>query len=275
MVLFFGWSRRTPLTVPRCSGRVCHVLVAHCAAFRSVCEARLSMNYSASRFISKTCQIAKSVTLLPGCVVLEGAVLGAHSVIGAGAVIGCGVRIGEGVKVGDGATLHVCRVGSSTIIHPGGRIGQDGFGFVLNEDASNGPHAKKPQTLGVVIGSDVEIGANTCVDRGSWRDTVIGDGVKIDNLVQIGHNVIVGDHSVIAAACGIGGSVTIGKRVLIGAMSGILQHVEIGDRAKIAARSGISCNIPPGSTYGGDPAVPIRQFHKQTIFLRKSIRRNV
>lgn len=128
------------------------------------------------------------------------------------------------------------------------RIGQDGFGFTLDE--KSGHHKKKPQTLRVIVGEDVEIGANTTVDRGSWRDTVIESGCKIDNLVQIGHNVVLGRGCVVAAQCGIGGSVTLGKQVFVGAQSGIHQHRNIGDGAKIAAKSGVMHDVPAGAIYG-------------------------
>jgi UDP-3-O-[3-hydroxymyristoyl] glucosamine N-acyltransferase len=226
-------------------------------------------------FRSARHQVSPTATLMPGCVILEGAIIGDRAVIGSNAVVDGKSVIGEGVQIGANSSIANCRIGSNSILHPGTRIGQDGFGFVLNEGTAggNGGHEKKPQTKGVLIGSDVEIGANTCIDRGSWRDTVIGNGVKIDNLVQIGHNAIIGDHCIIAAACGIGGSVFMGERTFIGAMSGILQHTNIGARVKVAARSGVMNHIPANSIIGGDPAVLIRDFHRQTIALRSMTRR--
>jgi UDP-3-O-[3-hydroxymyristoyl] glucosamine N-acyltransferase len=231
-----------------------------------------------ARTFLRTAQIASSATLMRGCVVLEGATIGRGAVIGPNAVIGRNCIIGEAVEIGANASIANCRIGANSILHSGTCVGQDGFGFILAEEGGDSDvdgHVKKAQTLGVIIGDNVEIGANTCIDRGSWRDTVIGNGVKIDNLVQIGHNVIIGDHSVIAAACGIGGSVSIGERSLIGAMSGILQHTMIGSRAKIAARSGVMNDVPSDVTYGGNPAVPIRHFHRQTVTLRSISKRSI
>jgi UDP-3-O-[3-hydroxymyristoyl] glucosamine N-acyltransferase len=204
--------------------------------------------------------------------VLDGALVGDSAVVGPNAVVGDDCVIGEASVIGANASIYNCRIGSHSILHPGVRIGQDGFGFTVDEGASTAGargHAKKPQLRGVLIGSDVEIGANACIDRGSWRDTEIGNGVKLDNLVQIGHNVIIGDHCIIAAGCAIGGSATIGRGVLLGGMSGILQHVVIGDGAKVAARSGVTKSIPPGKTYGGNPAVQIRDYHRQTLIMQQ------
>ncbi|GLE11764.1 hypothetical protein PINS_up024403 [Pythium insidiosum] len=143
------------------------------------------------------------------------------------------VSIGEGVEIGDDTTIasHVtlqnCRIGSRVVLHPGVRVGQDGFGFHL---APSGEHAKKPQELLVEIHDDAEIGANCAIDRGSWRNTVIGRGCKLDNLVQIGHNVQLGAGCVIAAQSGIAGSTTLGKNVHMGGQVGIAQHLQIGDK---------------------------------------------
>jgi UDP-3-O-[3-hydroxymyristoyl] glucosamine N-acyltransferase len=210
--------------------------------------------------------VSPSASLAPGVIVMEGATIGARSVIDAHAVIGRDVVVGEAVRVGAGVSLSNCTVGDSTNIHPGVCIGQDGFGFILDDKC--GGHRKKPQKLRVVIGRDCDIGANSCIDRGSWRNTQIGDGCKLDNLVQIGHNAQLGAHCVVAALCGIGGSATLGNRVFIGAQTGILQHVTIGDGAKVAARSGVTDNVSAGQTVGGSPAVPIRDHHKQTVALR-------
>lgn len=144
-------------------------------------------------------------------------------------------------------------------------ICQDGFGFQPDERG----HAKKPQELRVVIGDDVEIGANTTIDRGSWRNTEIKSGCKLDNLIQIGHNVILGKGCLIAAQTGVAGSTTVGDFVMIGGQVGIAQHLTVGNRVKIAAKSGVINDLKENLTYGGYPAVEIKDFHRQTLMLRK------
>ncbi|KAJ0410576.1 hypothetical protein ATCC90586_007409 [Pythium insidiosum] len=182
------------------------------------------------------------------------------------------VSIGEDVEIGDDTaiashvTLQNCRIGSRVVLHPGVRVGQDGFGFQL---ASSGEHSKKPQELLVEIHDDAEIGANCTIDRGSWRNTVIGRGCKLDNLVQIGHNVQLGAGCVIAAQSGIAGSTTLGKNVHMGGQVGIAQHLQIGDNVRIAAKSGVMSNLESNKTYGGTPAVPIMEYRRRMVFLRE------
>lgn len=196
--------------------------------------------------------------------------IGAYAVIGAGARIGARARIGAhgyvGARcvVGEDACLHphVClypgvRVGDRTILHAGVRAGVDGFGYVFSE----GGHRKVPQVGECVIGADVEIGANTTIDRGSIGATEIGDGVKIDNLVHIGHNVRIGEHSIIVAQVGIAGSTTIGRGVTLAGQAGISGHAVIGDGATIAAQAGVFGDVPAGATYSGYPARP----HKEAM----------
>ena len=142
---------------------------------------------------------------------------------------------------------------------------QDGFGFHIGENV------KKPQELRVQIGDDVEIGSNTTIDRGSWRDTVINSNTKLDNLIQIGHNVIIGEDCLICAQSGIAGSTTIGNGVLIGGQVGIAQHLNIGDDVRIAAKSGVMHDLQKGKAYGGYPAVEVNKFHRQTLFLKSSV----
>jgi UDP-3-O-[3-hydroxymyristoyl] glucosamine N-acyltransferase len=207
---------------------------------------------------------AANALVHPTAVVHPRAVVRAGARVDPNAVIGDDVTVGECAVVGAGASLQNCTIGARAVLHPGARVGQDGFGYTL----AAGGHKKKPQTLRVVLGDDVEVGANSCIDRGSWRDTSVGSGTKIDNLVQVGHNAVIGEHCVIASLCGLGGSVTLGDRVYIGAMTGVLQHTSIGAGAKVAAASRVTANVPPGQTYGGHPAVPIRDYHKQTLAIR-------
>uniref|UniRef100_K3WAI0 UDP-3-O-[3-hydroxymyristoyl] glucosamine N-acyltransferase non-repeat region domain-containing protein n=1 Tax=Globisporangium ultimum (strain ATCC 200006 / CBS 805.95 / DAOM BR144) TaxID=431595 RepID=K3WAI0_GLOUD len=169
--------------------------------------------------------------------------------------IGEDVEIGDDTIIGSNATLVNCTIGNHVVLHAGVRIGQDGFGFQL---ASSGDHAKKPQELRVEIHDHVEIGANCTIDRGSWRNTVLGKGCKLDNLIQIGHNVQLGQGCVIAAQTGIAGSTTLGNNVHIGGQVGIAQHLQIGDNVRIAAKSGVMNHLASHATYGKVERLPCR-----------------
>jgi UDP-3-O-[3-hydroxymyristoyl] glucosamine N-acyltransferase len=201
----------------------------------------------------------------PGAVIGADAEVGTGTVIGANAVIGAGVRIGRECSVGPGASVLNALVGDRVTIHPGARIGQDGFGFIPGERGL----IKVPQLGRVIIQDDVEIGAGTTIDRGAGRDTMIGEGTKIDNLVQIAHNVTIGRHCVIVAMVGISGSVTIGDRVMMGGQSGVSEHVTIGDAARIAAGAGVIKDVPPGAAMLGQPARPMREALKAMAVLNR------
>jgi UDP-3-O-[3-hydroxymyristoyl] glucosamine N-acyltransferase len=205
----------------------------------------------------------------PGAVVGAGVTLGARSWIGANAVIGAGVVLGEDCIIGAGATLSHCLVGNRVNIYPGARIGQDGFGFAMGPQG----HLKVPQLGRVRIEDDVEIGANTTIDRGAGPDTVIGVGCKIDNLVQIGHNVQLGRGCVIVAQVGISGSTRIDDFVAAGGQAGITGHLHIGAGARIAAQSGVMRNVDAGGTVGGSPAVPMTEWLRQCAVLGQLARR--
>jgi UDP-3-O-[3-hydroxymyristoyl] glucosamine N-acyltransferase len=224
---------------------------------------------SPAAHVARTAKLERGVTVEPGAVVGPEVEIGADSLIGAAAVIGPGVKMGREVSIGPGATVTHALLGNRVILHPGARIGQDGFGFV---PGSRG-HLKIPQIGRVIIQDDVEIGANTTVDRGSNRDTVIGEGTKIDNLVQIGHNVSIGRHCLIAGQVGISGSVSIGDFVMLGGNAGIRDHVTIGHGARVAAAAAVHTNIPPGETWGGYPALPVEKWYSQMRTLQRLVRR--
>lgn len=219
--------------------------------------------------------VAPDARLGEGCRIDAGAVVGARAEIGrrcrigATAVIGEGVVIGDDCSVGPGASLSHAIVGVRTIIHGGARIGQDGFGFALGA----GGHLKVPQLGRVLIGDDVEIGANTTIDRGAGPDTVVGDGTKIDNLVQIAHNVSIGRGCVIVAQVGISGSTRIGDFVMLGGQAGLTGHLVVGDGAKVAAQAGVMRDIEPGTTVGGSPAMPQRQWLKSVAMIERMTRK--
>jgi UDP-3-O-[3-hydroxymyristoyl] glucosamine N-acyltransferase len=198
-------------------------------------------------------------------VIEDGVVIGNNSSIDHNSVIKRNVVIGNNTKIASNVTISHSVIGNNVIIHPGTRIGQDGFGFASDHTG----HLKVPQ-LGIVkIGDFVEIGANTTIDRGSAQDTIIGDMCQIDNLVQLGHNVQLGKACVIVAQVGIAGSTKLGDFVILGGQVGVAGHLKIGNQVQVAAQSGIAQNIEDKQIMGGSPAVPIRQWHKQTFCLKK------
>jgi UDP-3-O-[3-hydroxymyristoyl] glucosamine N-acyltransferase len=201
----------------------------------------------------------------PGAVIGPRVEIGTGTIIGANAVIGADVRIGRGCSIGAGVSIQQALIGDRVIVHPGVRIGQDGFGYLPGKSA----HLKVPQVGRVIIQDDVEIGANTTIDRGANRDTMIGEGTKIDNLVQIAHNVSIGRHCIIVALAGISGSCTIGDYVMLGGQVGLVSHITIGDRAQIAAKSGLMNDVPAGEKWAGTPAKPIREYFREVSALRK------
>jgi len=206
--------------------------------------------------IGEGCRIEAGVVIGKKAEIAPGCVIGANSTIGAGCVLGKETRIASNVSI-------ICSLmGERVLIHSGAHIGQDGFGFAMGEE-----HFKVPQLGRVVIGDDVEIGANTTIDRGSGPDTVIGAGSKIDNLVQIAHNVQLGRGCVIAAQVGIAGSTKLGDFVVVGGQAGFAGHLHVGVGAQVAGKSGAIRDVGPGETVGGFPAVPIRDWHRQTVAL--------
>lgn len=201
----------------------------------------------------------------------ERAYISPSAQIGAGTVIMANATIGDNVIIGENCTIHPnvaishAVIGNNCIIHHGAAIGQDGFGFAFDIAA----FVKVPQLGRVIIENDVEIGANTTIDRGAAPDTIIGQGTKLDNLIQIGHNVKIGKHCVIAAHTGISGSTEIGNYCMIGGQVGIAGHLKIGNKVQIAAQSGIMRNVEDGEALGGSPAVPMKQFLRQAAMLAK------
>jgi len=196
--------------------------------------------------------------------------LGDNVSIGPYTVIGDGVVIGANTQIGAQCSISHAIIGRDCLFHASINIGQDGFGFAPTAKGL----MKVPQLGRVLIGDNVEIGAGSCIDRGAGPDTIIGNGTKIDNLVQIGHNVQIGNHCVVVSQCGIAGSTIIGDGVMLGGQVGVSGHLHIGPGAKVAAQSGVITDIPPGSTFGGYPAQPVRDWHRQTVALSRLIRHN-
>jgi UDP-3-O-[3-hydroxymyristoyl] glucosamine N-acyltransferase len=210
-------------------------------------------------------RLEDGIVVDPGAVIGPRAEIGAGTVIGANAVIGAEVRIGRDCSIGPGASVLNALIGDHVVIHPGARIGQDGFGYVTGKAG----HLKVPQIGRVIVQDDVEIGAGSTIDRGAGRDTVIGEGTKIDNLVQIAHNVSIGRHCIIVALTGISGSVTLGDHVMLGGQVGIADHVTIGDGALVAASSGVMRDIPAGARWFGTPAKPMREMFREMATLTR------
>lgn len=217
--------------------------------------------------VSEFAKIHPSVTLGQNCVIEDGVEIGEGTQIGHNVTIARNVRIGKGCEIGANSSLSHCEIGDATIIHNGVMIGQDGFGFAPSPRGV----LKVPQLGRVIIGSQVEIGAGSCIDRGAIEDTRIGDCTKIDNLVQIGHNVVLGRFCFIAAQAGIAGSTEIGDGVMIGGQAGFAGHIKIGNGASVAAQSGVMSDVPPGNKIGGSPALEIRKWLKATALLKKMV----
>lgn len=222
---------------------------------------------SPSAVIGEGCRLSAQVTVGPLVC------LGDRVTIGDRVTLRPGVVLGNDVIIGDDSTLHAnvtvadgCIIGSRVIIHSGTVIGSDGYGYAADEQ---GNHVKRPQVGIVRIDDDVEIGANVCVDRAAFGETRIGRGVKIDNLVQVAHNVVVGENSLLVAMSGIAGSTTLGKNVVLGAQTGIAGHIHLDDGVMVAAKSGVHNSQKKGSVVGGIPAVNIKLWGRASaIFSR-------
>ncbi len=216
--------------------------------------------------ISKMCSISDKATVAEDCYVGDFAVIEAGAVVEAGAKIYPQVYVGDGVKIGAGTTLYPgvkiyegCRVGANCIIHAGAVIGADGFGFLPKPD---GTFDKIPQLGNVIIEDNVEIGANTCIDRAKTDSTIIRRGVKLDNLIQIGHNVEIGENTVSSAQTGIAGSSKVGHNCFLAGQVGIADHTTIGNRVMIGSQSGLDKDVPDGEVRLGSPALPGMNFHR-------------
>ncbi|MCZ4282032.1 UDP-3-O-(3-hydroxymyristoyl)glucosamine N-acyltransferase [Kiloniella laminariae] len=222
----------------------------------------------ASAIIDPSAKIADDCHIGAGVVVGRNAEIGAGCHIGANTVIGDGVTIGSGTTVGSNASFEFCFIGNDCQIHAGVRIGNRGFGFAMEAEG----YIDVPQLGRVLIGNGVEIGANSTVDRGAGPDTIIGDGSKIDNLVQIGHNAQIGKQCVIVGQAGIAGSSVLEDYVVLGAQCGVNGHIRLGTGVQVAGQSGVMRNVEPGQAVAGTPAMPIKDFFRLCTLWQKQLK---
>jgi UDP-3-O-[3-hydroxymyristoyl] glucosamine N-acyltransferase len=225
----------------------------------------LANGVSPSAHVDQTARLEEGVTVEAGAVVGPNAAIGAGTTVCAGAVVGHDVQIGRESYIGPRAVVQHSLLGDRIILHTGVCLGQDGFGFAMSPMG----HLKVPQLGRVIIQNDVEIGAGTCIDRGTTRDTIIGEGTKIDNLVQIGHNVEIGRHCVLVGQVGVAGSTVLEDFVAIGGQTGVAGHIRIGMGAQIAGASNVKDNVPPGSKWAGTPAKPVRELMREMTALKR------
>jgi UDP-3-O-[3-hydroxymyristoyl] glucosamine N-acyltransferase len=261
---------RPELVVHAPAGLVCLTNKNPYKAYAIAAQAFYPQEVTKSR-LAPTAVVDPSATIGADCVIEAGAVIGAEVKIGSRCLVQSHAVICRGVEIGDdcdiGAHCYVTHalLGPRVRLYPGVCIGRPGFGFALDPTG----YVSVPQLGRVIIESDVEIGANSTVDRGAGPDTVIGQGTRIDNLVQIGHNVKIGKYCVIVAQVGISGSTQLGDYVMLGGQVGAAGHIKIGSGAKIAGQSGLMRDVPPATEWMGSPAVPLKQFMKQAALLSR------
>ena len=220
-----------------------------------------------SSLVEPSAQLGKAVRVAAQAVIGKNCCLGDNVIIGENCVLGEDVSIGAGTRLYPNVVVYTgCEIGSSCVIHSGAVIGADGFGFILLD----GKQHKIPQTGNVAIGDNVEIGANTTIDRGTLGSTVIGEGTKIDNCVQIGHNCVIGKHSIICAQVGLAGSTVVGDYVYLAGQVGAAGHITIGDRAMVGAQSGVSSDVPADARWFGYPATHANEM-KRLLAMQKHL----
>ena len=281
-VSFFAHRRYLPDLAATAAG-ACFISAEHAASLPQGCAAlitaepqaafaraaaalhRARRHAAADPAIHPSAVLEDGVVLHHGAVVGPGARIGRGTSLGPGAVIGPGVAIGRDCSIGANAVIAFALIGDHVRILAGAVIGEAGFGVAAGRDGL----VDAPQLGRVVVQDHVSIGAGTCVDRGAWDDTVIGENSKIDNLVQIAHNVRLGRNCVLAGLVGLSGSVTVGDGAMFGGQAGIADHLTIGAGAQVAAGAGVMHDVPAGERWAGAPAKPIRRFMRESAWLAK------
>ena len=282
--LTFFSDRRYLADLRACRARACLVQDAHVSALPENCIALIAPNphaafaVAADRFytlrlhpadepqIHPDAFMEAGVVLSPGVVIGPGARIGSGTTIGANTVIGPGVTIGRGCSIGCNVVIGCALIGDRVRVLSGAVIGEMGFGVTAGPSGA----IDIPQFGRAILQDGVTVGANTCIDRGSWDDTVIGENSKLDNLVQIAHSVTIGRNCMLAAHTGISGSSTVGDGAVFGGRAGIADHIDIGAGARVAAAAGVMKDIPAGETWAGTPARPIRRFMRETAWLARN-----
>lgn len=243
--------------------------------FQQIAELFITSQYHHSGFtgihpsavIHPSVQIGEGVSVGPLTVIDQGAIIEAHTHVGPLVAIGPGVVIGEKCRIHSGVIIRErSQIGSRVVIQPGAVIGSCGFGYTTD---AQGVHSKLDQIGIVVIEDDVEIGANTTIDRARFKETRISKGSKVDNLVQIGHNVHIGQHNLLVSQSGIAGSSKTGKHVILGGQVGVIGHLTLADGVMVTAQSGVGKSLPKGGKYGGSPALPLNEYNRLQVYQRK------
>ncbi len=222
-----------------------------------------------SAILDPSAKLASGVSVAPGAVIGAGVEIGAQTAIGANTVVGHGVKVGRNCMIAPNVTLSHSLLGDNVRIHSGTQIGQDGFGYTSDAEG----HTKIPQLGRVIIQDNVEIGANTTIDRGAADDTVIGAGTKIDNLVHIAHNCTIGQDCILVTMVGLSGSVTLGDRVVLAGKVGVSDHITIADDVTVLARGTVLKDLLKPGKYGGNPARPEREWKREMVEIAKLTRR--
>ena len=261
--------------IPTPEGKNFLISDAPSRCFQQIVELLIITPYDASGFtgihetavIHKEATLGKNVTIGPYVVIDQGAEIGENTRLDAHVSIGPGVKVGtDCIFYSNVVVREKCLIGNRVILQPGAVIGSCGFGYTANKDGSY----QKLEQLGlVIIGDDVEIGANTTIDRARFKQTSVCEGTKIDNLVQVGHNVHLGKHNIIISQSGIAGSAKTGRNVVLGGQAGIVGHIEIADDVMIATRGGVSKSIKTTGKYAGGPVMPLSDYNRQQVHLRK------
>ena len=237
---------------------------AHAAAASAMFRPR-HLDWGGDERISSEAKVHEGARIGPGAAVGPGAVVGEGTWIGPNAVIGPGVQVGRNCQIGAGASIFCALVGDHVTVLAGARIGETGFGVLAAPDGQrDAPHFGR-----VILQDHVTLGANSCVDRGVFEDTILGERTKVDNLCQIAHNVVLGRSVIMAAFGGISGSVRVGNNSMLGGRVGIADHVSVGEGVSLAAASGLFRDVEDGETWGGTPAKPIRQWMREVAWLQK------